>query len=156
MPDMILRLALPGEAGDVRELVRRSYAKWVPVIGREPMPMQTDYAAAIEDHLVYVLDAGTGIAAICELAQKPDHLFIVNLAVTPEMQGHGVGRHLLEFAEDIARQRGYAEVRLLTNEKMDFNRAFYRRHGFVEFDHVPFPAGGVTVHMRKVVGSKSA
>ena len=38
-----IRRAGPSDALAVRELTRQAYAKWVPVIGREPTPMTADY-----------------------------------------------------------------------------------------------------------------
>lgn len=149
MPDFVLRRAAPNEADAVCDLVRCAYAKWVPVIGREPMPMRADYAAAIKDHLVFVHESSGSITVVCELELRPDHLFIVNLAVAPELQGQGIGRQLLRHAEDVARMNGFGEIRLLTNEMMATNRAFYRRHGYEEYDIMPFEGGGHTVHMRK-------
>jgi len=42
-----------GDVADVeiiRNLTRAAYAKWVPLIGREPRPMTADYDAAIRAH----------------------------------------------------------------------------------------------------------
>ena len=43
------------DASAVRELTRTAYAKWVPVIGREPKPMGADYDRAVRDHIVDLL-----------------------------------------------------------------------------------------------------
>jgi GNAT superfamily N-acetyltransferase len=48
----------------------------------------------------------------------------------PEKQGSG--RMLLDFAEEKARERGYLEVRLYTNELMHENLAWYARLGYQE------------------------
>ena len=37
-----LRRAVADDAAAVRVLTREAYAKWVPVIGREPLPMRAD------------------------------------------------------------------------------------------------------------------
>ncbi|HZY55656.1 MAG TPA: GNAT family N-acetyltransferase, partial [Reyranella sp.] len=39
---LAFRSAAPGDAAAIRALVRAAYAKWVPVLGREPRPMQAD------------------------------------------------------------------------------------------------------------------
>ena len=41
-----LRRATPSDAAAIRDLTREAYAKWVPLIGREPKPMTADYDAA--------------------------------------------------------------------------------------------------------------
>ncbi|MER8574637.1 hypothetical protein NKH19_11525 [Mesorhizobium sp. M1338] len=45
-----LRPAVPADAAAIRNIVRAAYAKWVPVIGREPLPMRTDYDKAVAEH----------------------------------------------------------------------------------------------------------
>ena len=45
MPDASrdeLRQAVPADAPAIRELTRAAYAKWIPLIGREPKPMTAD------------------------------------------------------------------------------------------------------------------
>jgi hypothetical protein len=47
-----ISLANAEDAEAVRLLVRRAYAKWVPVLGREPLPMIADYDRAIREHAI--------------------------------------------------------------------------------------------------------
>ena len=47
-----IRRATTDDAPRVGLLTRAAYAKWVPVIGREPLPMKVDYAAAVREHWV--------------------------------------------------------------------------------------------------------
>ena len=53
--DMQIRRAGEADAAAVRELTRSAYAKWVPLIGREPMPMTADYERAVREHMVDLL-----------------------------------------------------------------------------------------------------
>ena len=45
-----LRQAVATDAPAIRDLTRAAYAKWVPLIGREPKPMTADYAEAVRKH----------------------------------------------------------------------------------------------------------
>ena len=54
---MRIKRAGPQDAEAVRRLVREAYAQWVPVIGREPMPMKADYEQAVRDHEIDLLYA---------------------------------------------------------------------------------------------------
>jgi hypothetical protein len=38
-----LRQAVPADVAIVRDLARLAYTKWVPVFGREPLPMTANY-----------------------------------------------------------------------------------------------------------------
>ncbi|MHC8609855.1 GNAT family N-acetyltransferase (plasmid) [Paenarthrobacter ureafaciens] len=59
-------------------------------------------------------------------------LHIHNLAVSPDVQGLGLGSALLIEAEQLARRAGRDELCLYTNEAMLENLTFYRRRGYQE------------------------
>ncbi len=88
----VLRLAEAGDAAAVTAVVRAAYSKWTPVIGREPMPMRADYACSIKEHRIDVLLRDGRVAAVLETMDRPDYLWIESIAVTPELQGTGLGR----------------------------------------------------------------
>lgn len=145
-----IRLATPADAAEIREIVRSAYARWVPLIGRKPMPMRVDYDQAVRDHRFDLIQRGPRILALIETMLKADHLWVENIAVRPELQGQGLGRRLLAHAEELARAAGRPELRLLTNGDFASNIALYEGSGYVVTDRAPF-MGGTTVYMRKVL-----
>lgn len=132
-----LRRAGEADAETIRDLVSAAYEHYVPLIGRTPIPMLTDYAGAVRAHEIWVLDDGGILVGVLELDPRSDHLWLENVAVLPVHQGRGLGRRLLHHAEAVARDRGLPEIRLLTNERYVANIAMYQRHGFVETDRRP-------------------
>jgi GNAT superfamily N-acetyltransferase len=146
--DFDLRPAEAGDAAAVTAVVRAAYSKWVPVIGREPMPMRADYERNIDDHRIDVLVGNGSVVALLESMERSDHLWIENLAVSPQWHGNGLGRRLLAHAEALAAGAGLSTVRLLTNGAFGSNIAFYSRVGYVVDRTEPF-MGGTTVHMSK-------
>ena len=142
------RFAGSADADAVRDLVREAYAKWVPVIGREPRPMSADYAKAVVEHQIEMALAGERLVGLIETEVREDHFWIENIAVRPAAQGTGLGRVLLGRAEDGARAAGRSEIRLLTNALMDVNIALYERVGYGVTRHEPF-MDGAAVHMSK-------
>ncbi len=111
-----LRRAIPADADAIRKLTRLAYAKWVPVLGREPKPMLADYGLAIRNHLIDLLYLDDELLALIETIPEADHLLIENLAVSPKFQGKGYGRELMAHAERLANSRGYGVIRLYTNK----------------------------------------
>lgn len=96
--------------------------------------MTADYAAALADSRVWVVDGDDSLEAALVLEAHPGYLLIDVIAVDPAAQGRGVGAALLERAADQARHLGLAELRLYTNEAMTENLDYYPRRGFTETD----------------------
>jgi len=144
-----VRRATIADAVTVRELTRAAYAKWVPVLGREPRPMIADYDAALRDHLIDLLQVDGGLAALIEMAPKADHLLIVNVAVVPAQQGRGYGSALMAHAEEVARSLNLSEMRLYTNALFAENLRLYSRLGYRVDREEQHPQFGGTVYMSK-------
>lgn len=136
--EILLRRARTADAPAIGALVTAAYRGYVALIGRLPMPMAADHSAAIRDHEVWVLDDGGALVGVLELVREPDHLWVENVAVAPDRQGHGLGRRLLDHAEALAVEAGYGEVRLETNERFAANLAMYAARGYRETGRVPY------------------
>lgn len=154
-PDIDFRPARPDDAAFIRDLVRAAYAKWVPVIGREPQPMKADYTRAVIEHQIDLLHADGVVVGLIETRLESDHLWIENIAVTPVRQGQGYGMLLLGNAEHRASTAGLNELRLLTNEAMTANIALYERVGYTVDRREPFISGGITLYMSKRLPSQA-
>jgi ribosomal protein S18 acetylase RimI-like enzyme len=147
-PSMEIRRARQDVAAAIRELTRSAYAKWVPLIGREPTPMTADYDRAVREHVIDLLLVDAELTALIETVSRADHLLIENVAVAPAFQGRGYGRLLLDHAERLAASLGLPELRLYTNKQFATNIAIYRRRGYTIYREEPFK-GGFLVHMSK-------
>lgn len=149
-PAYRIRLARPGEAGAIRDIVRRAYMMYVPRMGKEPGPMRDDYGKRTADGAAYVLEADGGIAGVLVLLPYDDHLLMDNVAVDTGFQGRGIGKALIAFAEQEAVRRGYGEIRLYTHQTMTENVRMYARLGYEETGRGE-QAGYDRVFMRKVL-----
>ena len=129
---LTVRLARESDIGALAAVAAEAYRRYVPRIGREPAPMTADYAQAVRSGLTWVAEADGDVVGLLVLVVHPDHLLLENVAVLPSAQRCGVGARLLALAEDQARARGLAEIRLYTNEAMTENLAYYGRHGYAE------------------------
>ena len=145
---MKLRDATAADTPRLTELVQAAYGHYVERMGRPPGPMTEDYAALVRDGLVTVAERGDTIVGLVVVDTGDEGFTVENVAVDPAHQGTGVGRTLLEYAEDEARRRGVDSVALYTHETMTENLALYRRIGYVEYDRRPIDMGHV-VYLRK-------
>jgi ribosomal protein S18 acetylase RimI-like enzyme len=145
-----LRPATAEDADAIRSLTRDAYSKWVPVIGREPLPMAADYAEAVRKHRIDLLYLDGELAALIEMVAGDDHLLVENVAVSPAFQRRGLGRRLMAHAERVAASLGHPLVRLYTNRLFAGNVELYRRLGYGVDREEEF-RGGVAVHMSKPI-----
>ena len=143
-----LRQAMATDAAAIRELTRAAYAKWVPLIGREPKPMTANYEEALAKHRFDLAYIEGSLAALIETIREADHLLVENVAVSPSFQGRGLGRRLMAHAETLASSMGFGEIRLYTNQRFAENIELYRKLGYRVDREEVLPVGTVT-HMSK-------
>lgn len=143
----MIRRAIPGDLDAVRATAEAAYAPYIPLIGKRPAPLLSDYGAQIAEGIVFVHVMDTGeMAGFVVTYPRGDHMMLENLAVDPAAQGGGIGKALVGFCEAEARRHGLAAVELYTNAKMSWNLTFYARLGYREtrrgieggFDRVQF------------------
>jgi ribosomal protein S18 acetylase RimI-like enzyme len=143
-----LRRAGPSDAAAIRVLTRAAYAKWVPLIGREPKPMGADYEAAVRSHRFDLLYVDGVLAGLIETVDEDGQLLIENVAVAPAFQDRGLGRRLMAQAEAVARALGRDRIRLYTNQRFEENVRLYARLGY-RVNREEAIGDGVAVHMSK-------
>jgi len=144
-----LRQAQASDAVAIRRLTRDAYAKWVPVVEREPKPMTADYDAAVLKHRFDLLYLDGALAALIETVDEVDQLLIENVAVSPGFQGRGLGRKLMALAEEIALALGRSRIRLYTNKRFEKNVQLYLRLGYGVDSEEEIDGGMFRVNMSK-------
>lgn len=110
--------------------MRDAYSHYVSSIGTVPGPMLDDYATLIEEGRVHVVEQSGAIQGIIVLIPQEDAMLLDNVAVVPAAQGSGLGRKMLEFAEQAAIDAGFTKIRLYTQEAMTANVDLYHRIGY--------------------------
>ncbi|WP_251977811.1 GNAT family N-acetyltransferase [Salinicola avicenniae] len=145
-----LRLATAADRPRVEALVNAAYGHYVERIGTVPGPMRDDYAAYIAAGYVTLLLDDEAIGGLLVLIPHDDTLLLDNVAVAPGHQGRGIGRRLMQLAEQRARELGLGSITLYTQEQMHENRAIYRHYGYVETHHAR-ERGLDRVYLRKML-----
>ena len=134
-----MRLAGPDDLDAVMSLTERAYRPYTESFGAPPLPVTEDYRPRIAAGGVWLMEVEAELAGLIVLEREADHLLIFSIVVAPHFQGRGMGRTLLRFADGVARQAGYGEIRLYTNALMARNIAIYEAYGYRETGRRPNP-----------------
>ncbi|MCJ7706787.1 MAG: GNAT family N-acetyltransferase [Anaerolineales bacterium] len=150
---MAIRKAVAQDAEAVAEITDAAYAKYVPLLGRRPQPMTADHRKMILEDEVWLLLCADDPVGVLVLVNEPNCALIYNVAIRPELQKQGLGRRLLDWAEEETRRGGRRRIRLYTNALMHANIALYERLGYRETEREPY-LGSTRVHMSKRIGGE--
>ncbi|MFB7866433.1 GNAT family N-acetyltransferase [Streptomyces sp. NPDC056069] len=122
------RPAVAADVPAVKAVIDAAFHHYIERIGLVPAPMREDHAANVAAGRVFV--AGEPVAGLVVVVPEADHLYLDTIAVHPDAQGTGLGRTLMTWVEERARELGLPEVRLLTNAMMWENQKLYERYGY--------------------------
>jgi len=96
----------------------------------EADPSEANVSKYLKQSLCYVADNNTEIVGVCVLnALDGNNIELFNISVSPEMQGQGVGKDLLQFVIESVQQHGINRIELGTGT-FGYQLAFYQRLGF--------------------------
>ena len=130
----IIRLASASDVDAVKACVIAAFETYTERIGKPPGPMLLDFPAEIEARHVWLAELGGQVVGVLVQYETTQGFYIDTVAVHPHLQGTGIGKTLLQFAEQEALKRGYNSIYLCTNAKMTENQVFYPRIGYVEYE----------------------
>ena len=145
---LLIREAIASDADAVKACVVAAFEIYVERIGKPPAPMLLDFPAEIEARHVWLAESSGEVLGVLVQYETQQGFYIDTVAVHPHLQGNGVGKALLQFAEQEALKRGYDSIYLCTNVKMTENQIFYPRIGYVEYER-KFDGGYDRIFYRK-------
>lgn len=116
--------ARPVDSGAMRQLARRAYEIYVDRVGQEPAPMASDFETIAASGRALLVWRERNLVGMIVTRLEENTLLAENIAVSPEVQGSGLGTALLVKADCIAHSAGKEAVRSYTNEAMVYNSAF--------------------------------
>ncbi|MEZ4672073.1 MAG: GNAT family N-acetyltransferase [Anaerolineae bacterium] len=151
MNEANIRPATQNDHEAVVACTHTAFSKWVPIIGMKPMALTADYAAYIARGVVYVVDGEAALDGVLILWPEDGAMYIDTVAVNPARQGSGLGRQLMNFAEQQAQAAGLKYMTLLTNEKMVDNQLYYKHLGYQETRREELAPGRRAVWMHKTL-----
>ena len=130
----IIREATASDVDAVKACVVAAFDIYTKRIGKPPAPMLLDFPAEIEARHVWLAESHREVVGVLMQYETTQGFYIDTVAVYPHLQGTGIGKALLQFAEQEALRRGYDSIYLCTNAKMTENQIFYPRIGYVEYE----------------------
>jgi GNAT superfamily N-acetyltransferase/ketosteroid isomerase-like protein len=144
----VIRKAVEEDTDILSQITDAAYAKYVSQLGRTPQPMTVDHCKLIVENDAWLIVVDGKPVGLLELIGEPDCVLIYSVAIRPEYQSRGLGRRLLDWAEQETWRMGLRRIRLYTNAIMESNIALYQRLGYVETRREAY-LGTMLVHMSK-------
>jgi len=130
----LIQLATSDDLKNIQHCARKAYTKYIERMGREPAPMNADFAKQITLGQIHIALYESNFSGYIVFYREGDHLHLENVAVIPSYEGKGIGKSLINFAEQTARQEDLSAVELYTNEAMTENLIMYPKLGYIEVD----------------------
>ncbi|MEC8830834.1 MAG: GNAT family N-acetyltransferase [Bacteroidota bacterium] len=73
------------------------------------------------------------------LTPNGNSTYIHRLSVHPDLQGKGLAKQMMGFAENFSREKGFVSVRLDTFSQNKRNQRFYEQRGYQKLGDIFFP-----------------
>ncbi|MCR2810995.1 MULTISPECIES: GNAT family N-acetyltransferase [unclassified Microbacterium] len=148
--DVVLAPIGPADAGEVLTIQRAAFVSEALIYGDPDMPplVQTleELAAELQDADGWVARVGGRMVGAIRTREADGVLLIGRIAIAPDMQGAGIGRRLLQAAEE---HSSAAEAELFTGSLSEANIRLYESCGYVQTERVDEGDGTAQVFMRK-------
>ena len=148
--DVTISRAVAADAGEMLTIQRAAFVSEALIYGDPDMPplVQTleELEAELDDAIAWVARTGDRLVGALRCREKDDLLLIGRIAIAPDMQGSGIGRALLEAAEQHSDAR---EAELFTGSLSKANIRLYEECGYAITERVDNGDGTEQVFMRK-------
>lgn len=138
-----IRTAQPKDAAALAACIDAAYAGYRERLSDLP-DVSAGVANDIANHTVWVVELNTVVVGGLILMLRDDVALLANVAVDPSCGGQGIGRGLINHAEEHCRALGFKNLRLSTHVDMPENVALYSHMGWAETSR-----SGSKIHMTK-------
>ena len=97
----------------------------------------------LENAKTYIIDKGGYIffalvdgkaAGTVALMKEPEGYELSKMAVSPQYQGLKIGQQLMQYCIDFAKEKGWNELLLYSNTKLENAIYVYKKYGFEEVE----------------------
>ncbi|WP_246152711.1 GNAT family N-acetyltransferase [Sphingomonas montanisoli] len=139
LPEVVALVNLAYRGGDHGGWTREDYIGGTRTTVAE---LRADIAAKPDARLILLREDGVLLGTVWIEPAGEGAWYLGLLTVQPDLQAGGIGRRLLEGAEDMARSLGGGRMRMTVVHIRDTLIAWYHRRGYVlTGETLPFPHG---------------
>lgn len=140
------------DAGEILTIQRAAFVSEARIYGDPDMPVLTQTLEELEAELAntdgWVAVEGARVVGAIRSRESDNLLLIGRIAIAPDKQGSGIGRRLLETAEQHSHA---AEAELFTGSESAANIRLYASCGYVESERIDHGDGTAQIFMRKTL-----
>ncbi|UWU16059.1 GNAT family N-acetyltransferase [Rhizobium sullae] len=147
----MLRLGSTADIEIVKSLTGEAYARYLALLGAEPIPVTDDDAPRIARGEIWLFEINGVCAGLAVLERHKNHAMLISIAVSPAHQGRRHGSTILRWVEAKAQEWQLPELRLHTNARTMRNIAIYKGFGFQGRRPSPYRPGSTIVDMTKAM-----
>lgn len=137
-PELSIRVAAPGDRERLIPHINEAFALAEPFMGGPRTDPDRLRAAMEKGTILLAEDAGGALVASIYTEVRGNRGYIGMLAVSPGKQRAGVGRQMMQAAEEYLRARGCGAVHLTVLSIRTELPPVYRSYGYVETGTEPF------------------
>ncbi len=120
---------------EITEVGRKQWRKLLPLLLlAEPSENALRWGLRYMSDTAYRMEEAGELVGAVTMQWKREPCEIMELAVAPSRQGHGLGRVLVEWLVEEARRRGKSELLVGTPSTSAGNIIFYQKCGFRVYD----------------------
>src|SRR6476660_4479058 len=133
-PEIVIRLAAPGDASSIASVLYEAFAEYEPLYTPEAFAATTPTSEQIEVRIsegpVWVAVQDGPVVGTVGATPKGNGLYVRGMAVLPTARGHRIGELLLVALETFASAQGYSRLFLSTTPFLDRAIRLYEAWGF--------------------------
>lgn len=137
---MAFRTAQSTDAVALAQLINKAFAVERPIFDRDRID-RDGVLTYVEKGKFLIAEDGGGFLGCVYVEVQSETGYVGLLSVEPDQQGKGLGRKLMQAAEEFFRRMGCKEAELRVVSARAPLPGFYRRLGYAESRTEPLPPG---------------
>ena len=134
MSDLLkIRKAVESDAPIISRITKKAfeeYAKLLPELPDALTETEDDIENDIVNKMVFVAELNRNIIGTVRLTPDGEKMYLSRFAVKPDQQGSGIGKHILEYCDIMAKISGAKEIYLHTSTDAENLMTLYNNCGY--------------------------